>query len=226
VQAVHTFFSYLEAFDGFANPFRLLDFPKVDVDPSPKALDPEQCERVLDAAENTLWADEFERARAVGMLAMALYAGLRRSEILRLKVAEVNLEYTRIVAPTDGYLGEKKVRPGQFVSAGTQVVSLVGREVWVIANYKETQMARVKLGDTADVAVDGVPGVAYKGHVANISPATGSQFSLLPPDNATGNFTKIAQRIPVKITIDADQPDLDRLRAGMSVVATIHTAQN
>jgi len=143
-----------------------------------------------------------------------------------LKVAQVNLDYTRIVAPTDGYLGEKRVRPGQFVSAGTQVVSLVGRDVWVIANFKETQMARVKLGDTADVSVDGVPGVVFKGHVANISPATGSQFSLLPPDNATGNFTKIAQRLPVKITIDAAQPDLDRLRSGMSVVATIHTAEN
>src|SRR5262249_26485042 len=141
-----------------------------------------------------------------------------------LKVAQVNLDYTRIVAPEDGFLGEKRVRPGQFVSAGTHVVSLVGRNVWVIANYKETQTANVRLGDQAEVAVDGVPGVVYKGRVETISPATGSQFSLLPPDNATGNFTKIAQRIPVKIALDADQPQLDRLRSGMSVVATIHTA--
>ena len=142
-----------------------------------------------------------------------------------LRVAQVNLGYTRIVAPEDGFLGEKRVRPGQYVSAGTEVVSLVGRNVWVVANYKETQMADVRLGDSAEISVDGVPGVVYKGRVDTISPATGSQFSLLPPDNATGNFTKIAQRIPVKITIDPDQPDLDRLRSGMSVVATIHTAK-
>lgn len=92
VQAVHIFFSHLEAFDGFPNPFRLLDFPKVDVDPEPKALDVPECERVLDAAENTMWADEFERARATAMLATALYAGLRRGEILRLKVVQVNLD--------------------------------------------------------------------------------------------------------------------------------------
>jgi membrane fusion protein, multidrug efflux system len=142
-----------------------------------------------------------------------------------LKVAQVNLDYTRIVAPEDGHLGEKKVRPGQFVSAGTQVVSLVGRKVWVIANYRETQMANVELGDDVEVAVDGVPGVVFKGRVAKISPATGSQFSLLPPDNATGNFTKIAQRIPVKIALDPDQPMYDRLRSGMSVVAKIHTGR-
>lgn len=92
VQAIHAFFSHVEAFDGFPNPFRLLDFPKVDVDPAPKALDPEQCGRVLDAAENTMWADEFERARATAMLAIALYAGLRRGEVLRLKVEHVNLD--------------------------------------------------------------------------------------------------------------------------------------
>lgn len=92
VQAVHAFFSHVEAFDGFPNPFRLLDFPKVEVDPDPKALEPEQCERVLDAAENTLWADDYERARAVAMLAVALYAGLRRSEILNLRVQDVNFE--------------------------------------------------------------------------------------------------------------------------------------
>lgn len=142
-----------------------------------------------------------------------------------LKVAQVNLDYTKIVAPEDGYLGEKRVRPGQYVSTGTQVVSLVGRTVWVVANYKETQMADVRLGDAAELSVDGAPGVVYKGRVDTISPATGSQFSLIPPDNATGNFTKIAQRIPVKITIDPEQPELERLRAGMSVVATIHTGK-
>jgi len=153
-----------------------------------------------------------------------LKADLRAKEAA-LKVAQVNLDYTRIVAPTDGVLGERKVRPGQLVSAGTQVVSLVGNTTWVIANYKETQLANVRVGDAAEVRVDGVPDVAWKGHVDTISPGTGSQFSLLPPDNASGNFTKIAQRIPVKIVIDPDQSRADRLRSGMSVIATIKTSR-
>ncbi|HYV64811.1 MAG TPA: HlyD family secretion protein [Myxococcales bacterium] len=151
-----------------------------------------------------------------------LKADLRAKEAA-LKVARVNLDYTRIVAPTDGVLGERKVRPGQLVSAGTQVVSLVGNDVWVIANFKETQLARVQVGDRAEVRVDGVPGVVWTGVVDTISPGTGAQFSLLPPDNATGNFTKIAQRVPVKIVFDPGQREADRLRSGMSAVATILT---
>ncbi len=153
-----------------------------------------------------------------------LKADLRAKEAA-LKVAQVNLDYTRIVAPTDGVLGERKVRPGQLVSAGTQVVSLVGNTVWVIANYKEMQLAKVRVGDAAEVRVDGVPDVVWTGHVDTISPGTGSQFSLLPPDNASGNFTKIAQRIPVKIVIDPDQQNADRLRSGMSVITTIKTSR-
>jgi membrane fusion protein, multidrug efflux system len=142
-----------------------------------------------------------------------------------LKLAQVNLDYTRIVAPTDGVLGERKVRAGQLVSAGTQVVSLVGETVWVVANYKETQLARVRVGDAAEVTVDGVAEVVWKGRVDTISPGTGAQFSLLPPDNASGNFTKIAQRIPVKIVLDERQRETDRLRSGMSVIATIKTSR-
>src|SRR3989442_6345482 len=140
-----------------------------------------------------------------------------------LKLAGVNLDYTPIVAPTDGVVGERKVRPGQLVSAGTQVLSLVGQTVWVVANYQETQLANVRVGDLTDVTVDGLPGVVLTGRVETISPASGSQFSLLPPDNATGNFTKITQRIPVKIVLDPNQALADRLRPGMSVIATIKT---
>ncbi|HET9155158.1 MAG TPA: HlyD family secretion protein, partial [Myxococcaceae bacterium] len=146
-----------------------------------------------------------------------------RAREASLVVAQVNLDYTRIVAPTDGVLGERKVRAGQLVSAGTQVVSLVGPGVWVIANYKETQLAHVRVGNRAEVRVDGIPGVVWKGRVDTISPASGSQFSLLPPDNATGNFTKIAQRVPVKIVLDPEQALSDRLRSGMSVTASIKT---
>jgi membrane fusion protein (multidrug efflux system) len=140
-----------------------------------------------------------------------------------LKVARVNLDYTRIVAPADGIVGERKVRPGQLVSAGTQVMSLVGRTIWVVANYKESQLPQVGVGDAAEVTVDGIPGTVWSGRVDTISPASGSMFSLLPPDNATGNFTKIAQRIPVKIVMDGSAAVDPRLRAGMSVIATIKT---
>src|SRR5437660_623735 len=159
---------------------------------------------VLDAQEIQLKADMSAREAAV-------------------KLARINLDYTRIVAPTDGIVGERKVRAGQLVSPGTQVISLVGQTVWVVANYKETQLRNVRAGDKADVIVDGVPGVVFTGRVETVSPASGSQFSLLPPDNATGNFTKIAQRIPVKIVLDPKQALTERLRPGTSVIATIQT---
>jgi membrane fusion protein, multidrug efflux system len=140
-----------------------------------------------------------------------------------LKVAETNLEYTRIVAPTDGVVGERKVRLGQLVSPGTQVLSLVESDPWIMANYKETQLARVRRGNPVEITVDALPGVVLKGRVAEIAPASGSQFTLLPPDNATGNFTKIVQRIPVKIVLEPDTKVLERLRPGMSVIPKIKT---
>ena len=142
----------------------------------------------------------------------------------QLDLANIDLGYTRIIAPADGMVGSRQVRPGQYVSAGTQVIALVPLpNVWAVANYKETQLTRVRVGQRASVAVDTFPGRVLHGHVDSISPGSGSQFSLLPPDNATGNFTKVVQRIPVKIVID-DAGDLaDLLRPGMSVVASIHT---
>jgi membrane fusion protein (multidrug efflux system) len=140
-----------------------------------------------------------------------------------LQVAQTNLQYTRIVAPTDGIVGERKVRVGQLVSPGTQVISLVENTIWVQANYKETQLRNVTRGDEAEVTVDAFPGIVLRGHVEELSPASGSQFALLPPDNATGNFTKIVQRIPVKIVLDIDPAMAERLRPGMSATATIKT---
>lgn len=140
-----------------------------------------------------------------------------------LKVAQTNLEYTRIVAPTDGIVGERKVRVGQLVSPGTQVISLVENTIWVQANYKETQLTNVAKGDAAEVTVDAFPGVVLKGHVEEIAPASGSQFALLPPDNAAGNYTKVVQRIPVKIVLDVSPALAERLRPGMSVIAEIKT---
>ena len=140
-----------------------------------------------------------------------------------LDAARASLAYTRIVAPTDGTVGERKVRPGQMVNPGTQVISLVEDDMWVQANYKETQLTHVAVGNSAEIKVDAFPGIVLRGKVSNVSPASGSQFSLLPPDNATGNFTKVTQRIPVKITLESDGRVAGKLRPGMSVLATIDT---
>ena len=140
-------------------------------------------------------------------------------------LAAINLGYTRIVAPTDGMVSERRVRPGQYLSVGTQVISLVPLpNVWVIANYKETQMTNIRTGQKARVTVDAFPGKVLHGRVDSWSPASGAEFALLPPDNATGNFTKVVQRIPVKIVLDRDPSLADLLRPGMSVIATIDTS--
>jgi membrane fusion protein (multidrug efflux system) len=150
-------------------------------------------------------------------------ASLKAQQAAR-DLAQINLGYTRITAPADGMVGQRQVRPGQYVSLGTQVISLVPLpKVWVIANYKETQMTRIRVGQAARVTVDTFPGVILRGHVDSWSPASGAQFALLPPDNATGNFTKVVQRIPVKIVLDANAAIDDLLRPGMSVIATIDT---
>jgi membrane fusion protein (multidrug efflux system) len=136
----------------------------------------------------------------------------------------VNLGYTKIYAPDDGTVGERQVRPGQLVSPGTQVISFVALTKWVQANYRETQLTNVKIGDTAELHIDEYPGEPIRGKVIEIAPASGSQFALLPPDNATGNYTKVVQRIPVKIALD-DSTLATKLRPGLSVVATVRTKQ-
>jgi multidrug resistance efflux pump len=139
------------------------------------------------------------------------------------KLAEIDLANTRIVAPRDGQLGQVTVRLGAFVNAGSQLTALVPQSMWVIANLKETQMAAVRLGQPVSFTVDALNHARMRGHVEQISPATGSEFSVITPDNATGNFVKIAQRIPVRISIDPNQELAARLRPGMSVVASIDT---
>src|SRR5580693_7723739 len=139
-----------------------------------------------------------------------------------LVAVEVSLGYTKINAPDDGTVGERQVRPGQLVSPGTQVISLVALTKWVEANYRETQLTNVKIGDAAELRIDEYPGQFIRGKVVEIAPASGSQFALLPPDNATGNFTKVVQRIPVKIALD-DPGVAARLRPGLSVVAAVRT---
>ena len=142
----------------------------------------------------------------------------------QVQLARNNLDYTKIAAPADGLVGQRQVRVGQFVNVGTQVIAVVSLpNIWVIANFKETQMTNVRVGNPARVAVDAFPDLALTGHVDSWAPATGSTFALLPPDNATGNFTKVVQRVPVKIVLDPN-PSLGALvRPGMSVEATVDT---
>ncbi|WP_460829790.1 HlyD family secretion protein, partial [Massilia agilis] len=149
----------------------------------------------------------------------AAVAGARAA----VRLAEIDLSNTRIVAPRDGQLGQVSVRLGAYVNAGTQLTALVPPQLWVIANMKETQMANVRLGQPVTFTVDALDSARLRGHVERISPATGSEFAVLPPDNATGNYVKIAQRIPVRISVDPGQQLAARLRPGMSVVASIDT---
>jgi multidrug efflux pump subunit AcrA (membrane-fusion protein) len=141
-----------------------------------------------------------------------------------LKAAKVDLDNTRIVAPEDGQLGQVTVRKGAYVNTGAQLMGLVPKQLWVIANLKETQMNNVQVGQPATFKVDALDGAQLTGVVERISPATGSEFSVLPADNATGNYVKIAQRIPVRIRIDPGQAKARRLAPGMSVIVSIDTS--
>ena len=140
------------------------------------------------------------------------------------QLARIDLSNTRVIAPRDGQLGQIGVRLGAYVNSGAQLMALVPNQLWVIANMKETQMDNVRVGQPVSFTVDALNHRKFHGRVQRISPATGSEFSLLQADNATGNFVKIAQRVPVRITVDADQEQSDRLRPGMSVVVSIDTA--
>jgi multidrug resistance efflux pump len=199
------------------------------------------------AADGSLSARERDAARAAHAQAVAQVAQSRAAlEISRqslktvdvnrasleaavanaeaaVRLAEIDLANTRILAPRDGQLGQVTVRLGAFVNAGAQLTALVPQTMWVVANMKETQMADVRLGQPVAFTVDALNHAKMRGHVEQIAPATGSEFSVITPDNATGNFVKIAQRIPVRISIDPNPELAARLRPGMSVVASIDT---
>jgi membrane fusion protein (multidrug efflux system) len=194
----------------------------------------EQAVEQADAAYKQSHAQDLQAAAAVEgarrQLAVQksqealLQANLKAAESLR-DGALINLGYTHIAAPTDGMVSQRRVYPGQFVAVGAQVISVVPlSHLYVIANYKETQLTHLTIGQPATIRVDTFATPTLRGHVVGWSPATGSQFALLPPDNATGNFTKVVQRVPVKISIDDDAGLGDRLRPGMSVEATIDTS--
>jgi membrane fusion protein (multidrug efflux system) len=152
-------------------------------------------------------------------------AAVARAEATE-RQAELNLGYTTISAPIDGVVGNRTLRVGQYVTAGTQLMSVVPVDsAYIVANFKETQLTHVRQGQAVDVEVDMFPGQVVHGHVDSLAPASGQEFALLPPDNATGNFTKVVQRIPVRIALDGDNAGHITLRPGMSVVPTIATRE-
>lgn len=169
----------------------------------------------LVAAERQAEVLQTERVKAATQLERARAAA---------RQAEIDLGYTTLRAPIAGTVGARALRVGQYVQAGTQLMALVPlKRVFVVANFKETQLARVREGQPVRIEVDGFAGQELRGRVDSIAPASGLEFALLPPDNATGNFTKIVQRVPVKIAHDPGSPLIGRLRPGMSVQPVVDT---
>lgn len=139
-------------------------------------------------------------------------------------LAQLNVSYTELRAPVDGYIGNRRARVGSYVAAGTQLLSVVPAQgLWVDANFKEDQLARMQAGQAVTIEADVLPGKVFHGHLDSLAPATGAQFSILPPENATGNFTKIVQRVPVRVHLDAVDGKLGDLRPGLSVVVAVDT---
>ena len=188
---------------------------QTSADLSTKTANLQRDEQGLNAARHQVEVLRTDRIRAGTVL---------EQKNALLDQARHNLDYTVIKAPISGTVGARSVRPGQYVQAGTQLMAVVPlQSVYVVANFKETQLARMSENQSVTVEVDGLGGAKIQGTVDSLSPASGQEFSLLPPDNATGNFTKIVQRVPVKIVFAANQPFAGRLRPGMSVTAIIDT---
>lgn len=141
----------------------------------------------------------------------------------QLGLAKIDLDNTVVRAPRDGQISEASVRQGQYVASGTQLLFLVPDQLWVVANFKETQIAHMQLGQAASFSVDALEGAELSGHIEQMAPATGSEFSVIKADNASGNFIKIVQRLPIRIAIDPNQPLAARLRPGMSVEVHVDT---
>jgi membrane fusion protein (multidrug efflux system) len=167
----------------------------------------------LDAAERQLEVFDTQQQQTQAALDQAL---------AERDLAQLNLSYTEIRAPIDGVVGNRSARAGAYASVGAQLLAIVpARGLWVDANFKESQLARIREGETVEVVADVLPGIRFRGRVASLAPATGAQFSVIPPENATGNFTKIVQRVPVRIELEDDGAELGKLRPGLSVAVYV-----
>jgi membrane fusion protein (multidrug efflux system) len=203
------------------------DLLKTEIAGTPQAVEQADANFKRVAAQRQLNVAQLDQQKAL-LAAIDIQQKQLRAQIsaaeAQLTLASDNLGYTRIFSPADGLVGQRQVRLGQFVNIGTQVIAVVPLpNIWVIANFKETQMTNIRAGQPARIAVDAFPDLTLTGHVENWSPGTGSTFALLPPDNATGNFTKVVQRIPVKIVLDKNSALGVLVRPGMSVEATVDT---
>jgi membrane fusion protein (multidrug efflux system) len=185
-------------------------------------LDTARAQLAAQLAQNRAQASAAERQLAVLAAQIAQSDAAGAAAEAAFGIAQLNLTYTTITATQDGVVGLRQVKPGQLVGVGTQITTLTPLpNVWVIANYKETQLTHMAVGQKAEITVDTFPGRTLHGHVEAFAPASGAEFALLPPDNATGNFTKIVQRVAVKILIDDAAGLTDRLVPGMSVEARV-----
>jgi membrane fusion protein (multidrug efflux system) len=165
----------------------------------------------------------FGRGRPAADRRRSANARLRQAQA-ELRTAALNVAYTEIRSPIDGYIGDRSAQVGAYVTAGTQLLSIVPAQgLWVDANFKEDAIARMHPGDAVTIVPDVDPGHVFHGHVESLAPATGAVFSVIPPQNATGNFTKIVQRVPVRIALDGPGVDLGLLRPGLSVTAEVNT---
>ncbi|WP_273826198.1 HlyD family secretion protein [Pseudomonas asplenii] len=176
-----------------------------------------RAEAGLLAAQRQLAVIETQRQQARAMLEQAQ---AERDQ------AQLNLGYTELRAPLDGYVGNRRAKVGAYAAAGSQLISVVpAHGLWVDANFKEDQLARMQVGQAVNIKADILPGREFHGHIESLAPATGAQFSVLPPENATGNFTKIVQRVPVRIRLDGSDADFGALRPGLSVQTEVNTRE-
>ncbi|MGD0101843.1 MAG: HlyD family secretion protein [Acidobacteriota bacterium] len=206
------------------------DSAQAGVDESSRSIEAGQA-RVAQAEARINEAKATQEATRTAPQQMAISRSNAKTALARaeqaqaaLAQAELNLQYTQVKAPIDGIVSERKVELGEYVQIGQPLLALVPlHNVWVTANYKESQLKNMRQGQKAIVTVDAYGGREYEGHVDSIAAATGARFSLLPPENATGNYVKVVQRIPVKIVIDKGQDESRPLRPGLSVIATVYT---
>jgi membrane fusion protein, multidrug efflux system len=188
-------------------------FQKADAAFKEALADGQKTRAALEAAKRQIDVIDTQTQQAQAALAQAMADR---------DLAKLNLDYTELRAPIDGTIGNRSARAGAFATVGGQLLSLVpARGLWVDANFKESQLAHIRPGMAASIEADILPGQVFHGHVASLAPATGAQFSVLPPENATGNFTKIVQRVPVRIALDGEASELGSLRPGLSVTAVV-----
>jgi len=188
-------------------------FQQADADHQKALAADARARAALEAAERRIDVIDTQTQQTLAALAGA---------VAERDTAQLNLDYTELRAPIDGTIGNRSARAGAYATVGAALVSVVpARGLWVDANFKESQLARMRPGMKVSIAADGLPGEAISGHVTSLAPATGAVFSVLPPENATGNFTKIVQRVPVRIALDDEAATMGRLRPGLSVTAAV-----